>query len=128
MSSRLHSLCSLPVNGVLSARLLEVCPLTRRELDQRPLTGCVWAQSLLRELLGALPAGNERRAQVLEAYGDALAARNLTEDAALAYLAAGRLEQALAQYKVAGQWRMAFVLAGKRPSRMQSCAMPGITA
>ncbi|KAK9915662.1 hypothetical protein WJX75_002381 [Coccomyxa subellipsoidea] len=70
-------------------------------------------KSLLRELLGALPAGNERRAQVLEAYGDALAARNLTEDAALAYLAAGRLEQALAQNKVAGQWRMAFVLAGR---------------
>ncbi len=70
-------------------------------------------QGLLRELLGALPAGDARRAQVLEAYGEALAARNLTEDAALAFLAAGCLEQALARYKVAGQWCMAFVLAGK---------------
>ncbi|EIE25950.1 IKI3-domain-containing protein [Coccomyxa subellipsoidea C-169] len=65
-------------------------------------------KGLLRELLGALPAGDARRAQVLEAYGEALAARNLTEDAALAFLAAGCLEQALARYKVAGQWCMAF--------------------
>ena len=74
----------------------------------------VWMQGLLRELLDALPGGDARRARVLEAYGESLAARNLTEDAAVAFLAAGRLEEALTQYKVAGQWRMAFVLAGKR--------------
>jgi hypothetical protein len=79
-------------------------------------------QGLLRELLGALPAGDARRAQVLEAYGEALAARNLTEDAALAFLAAGCLEQALARYKVAGQWCMAFVLAGK-PSLQSETAV-----
>ncbi|BDA44195.1 Elongator complex protein 1 [Coccomyxa sp. Obi] len=70
-------------------------------------------KGLLRELLDALPGGDARRARVLEAYGEALAARNLTEDAAVAFLAAGRLEEALTQYKVAGQWRMAFVLAGR---------------
>lgn len=70
-------------------------------------------QGLLRELLEKLPVSDKRRAQVLHAYGDALAARNMTEDAAVAYLAAGQLEQCLLQYKLAGQWTMAFVLAGR---------------
>lgn len=79
-------------------------------------------QGLLRELLEALPAKDAvRRARVLDAHGEALAARNLTEDAAVAFLAAGRLDQALAQYKIAGQWRMAFVLAGMRTPDSTNC-------
>ena len=70
-------------------------------------------QGLLRELLGALPErGDPRRARVLGAYGAALAGRNLAEDAAVAYLAAGQGEAALGQYRAAGQWRMALALAG----------------
>lgn len=75
---------------------------------------CCLLQGLLRELLEKLPGSDNRRMQVLAAYGDALAARNMTEDAAVAYLAAGQLDQALLQYRLAGQWTMAFVLAGKR--------------
>ena len=71
------------------------------------------AQGLLRELLNELGAQDPRRPQVLEAYGEQLADRNLAEDAAVAFLAAGALERALQQYKLAGQWQMAFYLAGE---------------
>ena len=50
---------------------------------------------------------------MLEAYGKQLADRNLAEDAAVAFVAAGALERALQQYKLAGQWQMAFCLAGE---------------
>lgn len=70
-------------------------------------------QGLLRELLNELGAQDPRRPQVLEAYGEQLADRNLAEDAAVAFLAAGALERALQQYKLAGQWQMAFCLAGE---------------
>ena len=71
-------------------------------------------QGLLRELLHELDRQDVRRTQVLEAYGEQLAERNLAEDSAVAYLAAGRLERALQQYKVAGQWQMAICLSGRR--------------
>jgi hypothetical protein len=38
----------------------------------------------------------------------------MAEDAAVAFLAAGALERALQQYKLAGQWQMALCLAGER--------------
>lgn len=71
-------------------------------------------QGLLRELLIELDRQDPRRTQVLEAYGEQLAERNLAEDSAVAYLAAGALERSLLQYKLAGQWQMAFCLAGAR--------------
>ena len=78
-------------------------------------------QGLLRELLSELDRQDVRRVQVLEAYGEQLAEKNLAEDSALAYLAAGGLERALLQYKVAGQWQMALCLAGRR---LPICLMP----
>jgi elongator complex protein 1 len=82
---------------------------------------CFAAQGLLRELLDRLPADDVRRRDVLEAYGTVLAARNLTEDAAVAFVAAGKLDLALAQYKLAGQWAMAFVLAGAEHQLLLLC-------
>ena len=38
----------------------------------------------------------------------------MDEDAGLAYVAAGLPERAIEAYMVAGQWRMALALAGKR--------------
>lgn len=69
-------------------------------------------QGLLRELLNELDRQDPRRTQVLEAYGEQLAERNLAEDSAVAFLAAGALKRSLHQYKLAGQWQMAFCLAG----------------
>lgn len=47
------------------------------------------------------------------AYASTLSQRNMHEDAAVAFLAAKLPEQALASYRAAGQWQMAFALAGK---------------
>jgi len=52
--------------------------------------------------------------QAAEAYAGTLSRRNMHEDAAVAYLAAKLPEQALGSYRAAGQWRMAFTLAGKQ--------------
>ena len=48
----------------------------------------------------------------MEAYGEQLANKNLAEDSAVAFLAAGALERSLQQYKAAGRWQMALCLAG----------------
>ncbi|CAL5218701.1 g412 [Coccomyxa viridis] len=83
-------------------------------------------KGLLRELLSELDRQDSRRVQVLEAYGEQLAERNLAEDSAVAYLAAGAHERSLLQYKLAGQWQMAFCLAGRlqwpEEERMQLAA------
>jgi hypothetical protein len=41
----------------------------------------------------------------MAAYAESLSARNLHEDAALAWLAAGEREAALSSYQEAGEWR-----------------------
>ena len=69
-------------------------------------------QGLLRELLSELDGQDPRRTQVMEAYGEQLADRNLAEDSAVAFLAAGVLQKSLQQYKAAGRWQMALCLAG----------------
>lgn len=51
--------------------------------------------------------------QAAAAYAGTLSQRNMHEDAAVSYLAAKLPEQALASYRAAGQWQMAFALAGK---------------
>ena len=76
------------------------------------LSGKLPVQGLLRELLSELNRQDPRRTQVMEAYGEQLADRNLAEDSAVAFLAAGVLEKSLQQYKAAGRWQMALCLAG----------------
>ncbi len=99
---------SLSVSCVRSRHLVVVC-------FRESIMVCM--QGLLRELLSELDRQDPRRVQVLEAYGEQLAERNLAEDSAVAYLAAGALERSLLQYKLAGQWQMAFCLAGKGVAR-----------
>jgi hypothetical protein len=72
------------------------------------------AQGLLRELIALLPEGSARRAEAAAALGAALAAASRPEDAAVALLAAGAPADALEQYCLAGEWRMALALAGAR--------------
>ena len=45
-------------------------------------------------------------------YGEVLSQRNLQEDSAVAFTAAGDLPRALESYKAAGHWQMALTLAG----------------
>eukprot|EP00887_Chlorella_sp_A99_P002271 scaffold10.g2271.t1 len=71
---------------------------------------------------GALAA---LRLRALEAYAEALEAKNMPEDAGLAYLAAGLPERAVAAYAAAGEWRIALALAGRRgwePGRQRRLA------
>ena len=56
----------------------------------------------------------ELRREALAAYAEELERKNMDEDAGLAYVAAGLPERAIEAYMVAGQWRMALALAGKR--------------
>ena len=79
---------------------------------QSSLSGKLPVQGLLRELLSELDGQDPRRTQVMEAYGEQLADRNLAEDSAVAFLAAGVLQKSLQQYKAAGRWQMALCLAG----------------
>ncbi|CAK0773220.1 hypothetical protein CVIRNUC_004042 [Coccomyxa viridis] len=83
-------------------------------------------KGLLRELLSELDGQDPRRTQVMEAYGEQLADRNLAEDSAVAFLAAGVLQKSLQQYKAAGRWQMALCLAGRlgwsEDERMQLAA------
>jgi len=81
-------------------------------------------QGLLRELLNELDRQDPRRTQVLEAYGEQLAERDLAEDSAVAFLAAGALKRSLHQYKLAGQWQMAFCLAGVSVDPKSSTVSP----
>lgn len=69
-------------------------------------------QGLLRELLHLTGSSKEQRRQVLLAYGESLQQRNMFEDAAAAFLAAGALPEALRAYQLGGQWRMVFAVAG----------------
>ena len=69
-------------------------------------------QGLLRELLHLTGSNKEQRRQVLLAYGESLQQRNMFEDAAAAFLAAGALPEALRAYQLGGQWRMVFAVAG----------------
>ena len=69
--------------------------------------------------LGAL------RLRAMEAYAESLEGRNLPEDAALAFLAAGQADRAVAAYLAAGEWRMALALAGRAgwgPARVRQLA------
>lgn len=58
--------------------------------------------------------GGAWRIETLGALGEALSLRSLHEDAAVAYAAAGRLEDALQSYRAAGSFQMALALAGVR--------------
>ena len=69
-------------------------------------------QGLLRELLHLTGSNKEQRQQVLLAYGESLQQRNMFEDAAAAFLAAGALPEALRAYQLGEQWRMVFAVAG----------------
>ncbi|KAK9808650.1 hypothetical protein WJX72_001296 [[Myrmecia] bisecta] len=70
-------------------------------------------KGLLRELLHLVDSDPAKRRVVLGVQAEVLAECSRHEDAALAYLAAGRHDQALEQYRAAGQWRMVFSLAGR---------------
>ena len=94
------------------ARFVELVSTHTADHAEQSLNGNSLAQGLLRELLAELDRHDPRRTQVMEAYGEQLADRNLAEDSAVAFLAAGVLERSLQQYKAAGQWQMALCLAG----------------
>ena len=66
-------------------------------------------QGFLRELLSELDGQDPRRTQVMEAYGEQLADRNLAEDSAVAFLAAGVLRSPCSSTKQLGdgRWRFA---------------------
>jgi len=68
---------------------------------------------LLRQLLALYQEDPARRRVVLRACGEALEASNKMEDAGVAYVAAGALQDGLRAYRAAGQWRQVFVLAGR---------------
>ena len=70
-------------------------------------------QGLLRELMKLVEKDESQWKLAAEAHAGVLSQRNMHEDAAVAYLAAKLPEQALASYRAAGQWQMAFALAGK---------------
>ncbi len=59
-------------------------------------------QGLLRELLGLLGPDHPLRRDTLIAYAEDLAERNMSEDAAVAYLAAGDRAKALGNTTVQG--------------------------
>ncbi len=69
-------------------------------------------QGLLRELMKQVEKNEGQWKAAAEAYAATLSKRNMHEDAAVAFLAAKLPEQALASYRSAGQWHMAFALAG----------------
>ncbi|KAK9859824.1 hypothetical protein WJX84_001803 [Apatococcus fuscideae] len=70
-------------------------------------------KGLLRELMKLVEQDESQWKQVAEVYAATLSKRNMHEDAAVAYLAAKLPEQALGSYRAAGEWRMAFMLAGR---------------
>ncbi|GLI58497.1 hypothetical protein VaNZ11_000228 [Volvox africanus] len=70
-------------------------------------------RGLMRQLLKLYEDDLDRRPVVLDAYGEHLETLKRYEDAALSYMAAGRLEKALHAYRSAGRWRMVFVVAGQ---------------
>ncbi|GIL52022.1 hypothetical protein Vafri_7984, partial [Volvox africanus] len=70
-------------------------------------------RGLMRQLLKLYEDDLDRRPVVLDAYGEHLETLKRYEDAALSYMAAGRLEKALRAYRSAGRWRMVFVVAGQ---------------
>lgn len=72
-------------------------------------------QGQLRELLslvGEEPEDSDKRRAILSEYGNWLSARHKQEDAAVAFLAAGDLQSALAEYTEGNHWRMALSIAG----------------
>ena len=77
------------------------------------------AQGLLRELLQLVGDNQDNRKEVLVVYGEVLSQRNLQEDSAVAFTAAGDLPRALESYKAAGHWQMALTLAGAPSCRCQ---------
>ena len=77
---------------------------------------CRLLQGLLRELLSLCPADRaDWRATVLHAIGSSLTKRSMHEDAAVAFVAAGDLREALHSYRAGGHWRMVMALAGECP-------------
>lgn len=70
-------------------------------------------QGSLRELMKLVEKDESQWKLAAEAHAGLLSQRNMHEDAAVAYLAAKLPEQALASYRAAGQWQMAFALAGE---------------
>lgn len=71
------------------------------------------AKGLLRILLQLVGDNLDNRKEVLVVYGEVLSQRNLQEDSAVAFTAAGDLPRALESYKAAGHWQMALTLAGR---------------
>lgn len=84
------------------------CATCTRTRVSAPLS----AQGLLRELLALCGDAAGQKAAVLTALGQSLSARNLHEDAGVAFVAAGRLEAALNSYRAGGAFQMALALAG----------------
>ncbi|GIL71049.1 hypothetical protein Vretimale_4117 [Volvox reticuliferus] len=70
-------------------------------------------RGLMRQLLLLYEDDVDRRPIVLDAYGEHLETLKRYEDAALSYMAAGRLKKALRAYRSAGRWRMVFVVAAQ---------------
>lgn len=60
------------------------------------------------------PDSGAWRVETVGVLGEALSARSLHQDAAVAYAAAGRVEDALECYRAAGSFQMALALAGVR--------------
>lgn len=69
--------------------------------------------ALVDSSVGADPNVSQKRHVVLKALGDQLSTGGKYEDAALAYIAAGDLEQALRSYRLASAWRPAMTLAAR---------------
>lgn len=70
-------------------------------------------RGLLRQLLHLYDGDRDHRPAVLEAYAEYLEASKRYDDAAVSFLAAGKLEKALRAYRAAGRWRMVFIVAGQ---------------
>lgn len=68
---------------------------------------------LMRDLLDLYEGDGGRRAQVLEVYGEVLEEQQKLEDAAVAFVSAGKYDRALQAYRGAHQWRMVFVMAAR---------------
>jgi elongator complex protein 1 len=74
------------------------------------------SKDLLKHLLALVESSTEaevtkHRSTVLKALGEHLSGRGKYEDAALAFVAGGELEQALRSYRLASAWRPAMTLA-----------------
>lgn len=77
------------------------------------------SQGKLRELLNLVedsPSNKQKRQRTLQEYGQWLSERQMREDAAVSFLAAGDLEEALREYQEGNHWQMALAVAGSGSS------------